>query len=72
MVSGTNITPHVSERVITRPMLQKRLSKGKSTLYRWIKNGDLPAPRRIGPGSVGWLESEINQWLRDRPRVVLR
>lgn len=73
MDTGTNSTTHVSERVLTRPMLQKRLGgRGKSTVYRWISEGILPPPRRIGPGSVGWLESEINQWLRDRPRVDRR
>jgi prophage regulatory protein len=69
---GMNSTPHVSEQIVTRQELQKRLRKGKSTLYRWIQNGDFPAPRRLGPGSVGWLESEINQWIRSRPRVDRR
>lgn len=32
----------------------------KSTLWRMEKRGELPKKRRISPGVVGFLESEIN------------
>jgi predicted DNA-binding transcriptional regulator AlpA len=31
----------------------------RSTLYRWVKDGYLPAPVKLGPGTVRWVEAEI-------------
>ena len=37
--------------------------KSRSTVWRWVKAGTFPAPHRIGPNSIAWLESEIVEWL---------
>lgn len=29
-----------------------------------------PRRRRIGPGSVGWLESELQEWVRSRAEGI--
>lgn len=39
---------------------------GKSTIYARINEGTFPAPIALGPRRVGWLESEIDQWVSDR------
>lgn len=38
-----------------------------STIYRFEQNGGFPRRRVLGPNSVGWLASEINDWLTSRP-----
>lgn len=49
--------------------------KGRGILYcrqhlpRMEKAGQFPTRRRIGPNRVGWLEAEIDQWLRSRPSI---
>ncbi len=35
------------------------------TVYRWIANGTFPKPRRLGPNSVAFLRSEIEEWMAD-------
>jgi predicted DNA-binding transcriptional regulator AlpA len=41
-----------------------------STIWRMEQAGTFPKRRRIGRQLVGWLESEIDTWLRDRPLVA--
>jgi predicted DNA-binding transcriptional regulator AlpA len=42
----------------------------RMTLWRWRKDDpNFPRPVQIG-GGIGWYESEIDEWLRRRPRVV--
>lgn len=38
-----------------------------ATLYNWIAREILPKPKRIGPNAVGWLRSDIEAWMADRP-----
>ena len=35
----------------------------RSTLYQYIKDGDFPKPVRLGLRAVGWLESDISDWI---------
>ena len=37
-------------------------SLSRTTLWRVMKNGQLPRPVRISPGRVGWRESAIIAW----------
>ena len=37
-----------------------------STIYRYIKLGQFPPPHRLGLRTVGWLQSDIEQWLASR------
>jgi predicted DNA-binding transcriptional regulator AlpA len=42
------------------------------TLRSWVINNGFPAPRELGSGNgrslVGWLSSEVDAWLVNRPR----
>ncbi len=40
--------------------------KSRSTIWRWVRAGIFPRPLRVGPNSIGWLESEIEDWLEAR------
>lgn len=35
----------------------------RTTLWRWVQEGRLPAPTRYGRGVTGWLEEDINNWI---------
>lgn len=53
---------------IIRPHeLSLLLSVSKPTIWRMEKRGELPPRKRISQGCVGWLESDIEEWLRNRP-----
>lgn len=39
-----------------------------STLWRWIRKKQFPAPIKLGPGrKIAWFESDIDTYLASRP-----
>ena len=38
----------------------------ESAIYAAIKNGTFPKPVRLSVQSVGWVSSEIQQWINER------
>ena len=45
--------------------------KANSTLYDMIRRGDFPPPVKLGRSSA-WRESEVRQWIADRPAAQVR
>lgn len=37
-------------------------------LYRLERAGQFPKRVRLGPNSVGWVEEELEEWIRSRVR----
>jgi predicted DNA-binding transcriptional regulator AlpA len=46
--------------------LARLLDINSSTVWRYIKNGTLPAPRQVGPGVKGWTRADIAELLERR------
>lgn len=57
-------------RIIRKPELAKMLSVSKQTLWRMEKRGELPSRIQISKRTVGWRESDIKEWLNNRPSVT--
>jgi excisionase family DNA binding protein len=51
--------------VMTTAELLKQLGVHRTTLERWVKEGEFPAPTRIG-GRLYWLRSEVQDWIDGR------
>jgi len=49
--------------ILRRHQVQQRTGLSRSTLYQYIKNGEFPASVQLGPRAVGWLESDISDWI---------
>ena len=49
--------------ILRRPQVEQRTGLSRSTLYQYIKDGDFPKPVRLGLRAVGWLESDISEWI---------
>ena len=52
--------------------LQERYGKTKVTIWRWVRDGHLPAPRQLGPNSVGFSVPEILEHEANLPRRTYR
>jgi len=39
---------------------------GRSTVYKYIAEGLFPKPIQLGERAVGWLESEVTDWIKAR------
>lgn len=35
-------------------------------MYELLEVGDFPKPRALGGRRIGWLESEIDEWIANR------
>ena len=55
--------PISHEKLLGRKKVEQRIDKRKSWIYREIAAGNFPAPVKIGPRSVAWVESEIDAWI---------
>ena len=57
----------VQSMVIMRlPAVSEMTGIPRSTLYLYIKKNQFPKPVKIGVRSVGWIKTEIDEWLIKR------
>ncbi len=57
-------------KIIRIRELVAMLGVSRVTLYRWDRerNNGFPTRIRLGAGIVGYVESEIQEWIASRPR----
>ena len=57
-----------SNRLISVKDLAEVLGVTTAALYKWIKEGTMPAPYRLGgpKGALRWDPATINNWLLER------
>ena len=55
---------------LRRKQVETRTGLSRSTIYQYIKAGVFPKPVPLGPRAVGWLESEVNEWITERVRIA--
>jgi prophage regulatory protein len=55
-----------SDRFMAIIEVMKTSGTSRSTVYEWVKRGILPKPRKLGPRRVGWLASEMAEWVKSR------
>jgi prophage regulatory protein len=41
----------------------------RPSIYRYMKRGQFPARRRVGPNRVAWLPAEVVAWIEGCPRL---
>jgi predicted DNA-binding transcriptional regulator AlpA len=51
--------------------LEHKTGLAMSTIRREQEAGRFPPFRQLSPGRVGCLESEVDEWLRNRPLAAL-
>ena len=60
------------DRVVRRKQLLELIGLSCATQWRMEKAGQFPARIKLGKGSVGWHLLEVEEWLKDRERVMNR
>lgn len=56
--------------ILRRKQVQIRTGLSRSTIYQYIKDGVFPKPVPLGPRAVGWLESEVSEWIAERVKIA--
>lgn len=63
-------TQHI--KILRMSSVVNKIGVARSTIYDWINpkspryDATFPKQRRLGMQSVGWLESELDDWLLKR------
>ena len=53
-------------RVLRAPEVVRRVGYSRMHLWRLERNGLFPKRVQLGPNAVGWLETEIDEWIKAR------
>ena len=56
----------MSDTILRLPEVENKTGRKRSSIYADISEGKFPAPINLGARAVGWLESEINQWIDEK------
>ncbi|MDE3021833.1 MAG: AlpA family transcriptional regulator [Pseudomonadota bacterium] len=51
------------------PAVKVRTGLSRSSIYAKMKTGEFPQAIALGQRSIGWIESEIQQWIVDRVKA---
>lgn len=46
--------------------LAEELGVSKSTIWRWRRSGEMPAPMNLGPRFIAWERVVIEDWLKSK------
>ena len=52
--------------ILRRREVESRTGLSRSTIYLAMSRGNFPKPVKLGERAVGWLESDIDDWLTQR------
>ena len=54
------------ERFLRLPEVLARTGLSRSTIYVRLDHGRFPRPVSLGRRAVGWIEAEVDEWIRER------
>lgn len=53
-------------RIIRKSELLERVGYSDVQIWRMEKAGKFPKRVKLGPKAVGWVESEVSDWIKER------
>ena len=62
----TEPTLPTGESILRLPEVKARTGLSRSTIYLRMSEGTFPQSISLGPRNVGWVASEIDEWISDR------
>ena len=66
MTSTTERKTLLRVRFLRLPEVLERTGLSRSTIYVRLDQGLFPRPVSLGARAVGWIESEVDEWIRQR------
>jgi prophage regulatory protein len=57
---------HTFSNILRRGDVERITGLSRSTIYEYMVRGAFPRPVRLSGKSVGWLESEVREWIKAR------
>ena len=66
MTSVTEQNKQGQVRFLRLPEVLARTGLSRSTIYVRLDQGRFPRPVSLGGRAVGWIEAEVDEWIRGR------
>lgn len=60
---------HRPARILRLPSVTERIGLKRTAIYDMVRAAKFPKPVPLNDKSVGWLESEIEDWIASRVAV---
>lgn len=57
----------IQPRFVAKDAAAQLLAMSIKTFERGVQKGEIPKPRQLSAGRVGWLVSELDEWAQSRP-----
>ena len=51
--------------IINIAQMCRKIGKGRTTLFCWVRDGKFPKPLMIGSRTLGWTTAQYDQWLNE-------
>lgn len=61
----------MTKTILRLQSVKQRCGLSRTAIYAAIQRGDFPVQVEIGLRTVGWLESDIDEWIAARPRKAV-
>jgi prophage regulatory protein len=55
----------MSMRFIRFKELRQRIPLGRTTIWKMMREGRFPQSRKIGKMAAAWLESDVEDWMKE-------
>ncbi|PYF99288.1 AlpA family transcriptional regulator [Thioalkalivibrio sp. ALE21] len=56
----------MATQILRLPTVKARTGLSRSTIYLRIAEGSFPPPIPLGGRAVGWIEEEVDNWIKER------
>ena len=53
-------------RYLRLPEVMRMTGLSKASIYRGMESGDFPRNKKLGPRCVGWLSTDVYDWMMRR------
>lgn len=60
----------MTEEILRRPRVLAAIGMGQTWLHMAVKQGDFPAPVKLGERAVGWKRSDVEAWIAARSKAA--
>ncbi|WP_411726049.1 helix-turn-helix transcriptional regulator [Methyloglobulus sp.] len=58
-----NQQQNTQPKILRLPQTVAKTGLGRSTIYNLVSRGEFPQQIKLSPRTMGFLESEVDQWL---------
>jgi prophage regulatory protein len=56
----------VTNSILRLPEVKGKTGLSRSSIYEKVQRSEFPQPVKLGERAVGWIEAEVDDWVRTR------